>query len=152
MGSLDRRLERLEQRAFPEHADCLYRDAEQMEAYIFALEDRGWPVEEQIDAVIASWRIHRLGGTKQLATDRQIYIARVLAEVDRLPPHALDYFRRMAPEQQAEREAWLYGRREWAKADREAHRAWDEWAELHGRYPMPQHILERFRELQRYGA
>jgi hypothetical protein len=149
MGSLDRRLERLEARMFPEYADCLHRAPEQMESYIFTLEERGWPVEDQVDDVIQRYRIHRLGGTKQLATDRELYIAEVLVDVDRLPSDALGYFRRMAPEQQAEREAWLFGRREWAKADRTAHKAWDEWAKAHGRYPMPDHIAAMFREAER---
>jgi hypothetical protein len=133
---------------FPEHADCLYRDAGQMERYILELEARGWPLDDQFDDVIQSWRIHRLGGSQQVATDRELTILEALIDAEVLDESARDYFRRMDPAEQPEREAWLYGRREWRKADREAHRAWDEWAKVHGRYPMPEHVQRMFRELE----
>jgi hypothetical protein len=147
------RLKRLEDRAFPEHADCLYRDRDQMEAYIQELEARGWPVEEQIDDVIASWRIHRLGGTKQLATDRELYVAGELARADVgvLPPDARDYFERMEPAKQPEREAWLFDRRELHARHRELDAAIRAFREEHGiSVPLPEHICAMIREL--YGA
>jgi hypothetical protein len=92
--------------------------------------------------------VHRAGGSQQLATDRELLIVEELIECGYFPEWARDYFRRMPPEQQPERELWLFERREQHKKSRDAHRAWEEWAELHGRYPLPDHIAEMFRRAE----
>lgn len=108
------------------------------------MHDRGWPIEEQIDAVLAALQIHIAGRSQQVATDRELYILERLIADGLVPERARDYFRRMDPEDQPERETWLFEHRESHKRMREAHREWGEWEERHGnRYPIPQHITDK---------
>ncbi len=110
------------------------------------MEERGWPIEAQIADVLRALRVHRAGGSRQVATDREICILEELIECGYLEPWARDYFGRMEPAEQPEREEWLFVGRERRASRREAHRRWDEWAEVRGRYPIPDHIMEMLRE------
>lgn len=44
-----------------------------------------WPLEEQAQDVMDSLEIHRMGGTKQLATDREINVLGILYAAGELP-------------------------------------------------------------------
>lgn len=76
------------------------------------MEERGWPIEAQIADVLRALRVHRAGGSRQVATDREICILEELIECGYLEPWARDYFGRMEPEEQPAREEWLFAGRE----------------------------------------
>lgn len=80
------------------------------------MEERGWLIDDQIDAVLDHLRVHIAGGSVQVATDREMYIVEELIAADVLGENARGYFRRMNPEQQPEREAWLFANRNTSKA------------------------------------
>jgi hypothetical protein len=117
------------------------------------MEERGWPIEEQIADVLDSLRVHVAGGSRQVATDREIYLVEVLIAVGHLELWARDYFGRMEPAEQPGREEWLFVGRERRALRNEAHRRWYEWAEVHGdHFPIPDHFAEMFREAEASGA
>jgi hypothetical protein len=108
VGSLDRRLKRLEDSALASFAGAATPEE---------MEERGWPIDDQIDAVLAHLRVHMWGRSVQVATDRELYIVEELIAAEVLPPSARGYFRRMDPAEQPEREEWLFSHREPSKAD-----------------------------------
>ena len=44
-----------------------------------------WPLEDQLEEVFSCLRVHRAGGTRQLATDRQIHLMGLLCALWELP-------------------------------------------------------------------
>lgn len=110
--------------------------------------DSDWPLGDQLRDIVQCLRVHRPGGSKQLATDRQIHMAGVLCAIEAvgsegipgehtfpsgrsvsftgksdgqlqveasslipledLPDGVREYFERMDPDRQPERERWLY--------------------------------------------
>lgn len=73
MGNLRRRLEKLEEGARPERR----------------LAD--WPLEDQMEDVLSALQVHRWGGTKQLATDRQIRLMGILCAMRELDGDSGEY-------------------------------------------------------------
>ncbi len=102
---LRRRLEKLEEGATP-----------------LALPD--WPIEEQLDDVLEALRVHRIAGTAQLATDREIRLVDALISEGVLQEWARGYFERMDPAEQPARERWLHANWPAAKEQREYWRHW----------------------------
>ena len=106
---IDDRIRRVEGRMHPAFSNCLYSDDDQMETYIEELARRGWSVDEQLDRVIAHWRVHCRGDTVQIATDRELALLDVLIDHSKeLPESARERFERMEPREQPAREARLF--------------------------------------------
>ena len=123
-----------------------------------------WPIEDQFDDVVDALRVHKAGGTAQLATDRQIHLMGLLCardnlpggfgehrfpsgavivwidnedgtvdvgasgyvRVEDLPDGVREYWERMDPDEQPDRERWLYEGRHAAKDRREKARGYEE--------------------------
>lgn len=100
------------------------------------LEARGWPIEEQIDAVLDHLRVHTAGGSVQVATDREMYIVEELIAAGVLGESARGYFKRMDPAAQPEREEWLFEHRESCKARPERDRRIAGFRDEHGHQPV----------------
>jgi hypothetical protein len=69
---IQRRLSRLETNAASEESTAL------------GAMPPDWPLEDQIEAVLDALRLHRIAGTKQLATDRQIHLMGLACVADAL--------------------------------------------------------------------
>ena len=109
MGSLERRLEKLEDVA----------------GVGGTVEFSEWPVEDQLEDVLWTLQIHTWGKSVYQATDRELELLDALIDHEVLPEDARDRFERMNPDGQPKRERWLYEHREWAKRWREQMReAW----------------------------
>ncbi|MDP9485596.1 MAG: hypothetical protein M3Q49_07370 [Actinomycetota bacterium] len=111
---LSRRLEKLEEGAAP-------------------LDLPDWPIEDQLDDVLEALRIHRIAGTAQLATDREIRLVAMACSgeeitghvrVEDLPEGVREHFERMAPDEQPARERWLHANWQALKEQREHWRHW----------------------------
>ncbi len=102
----------------------LRRRLEKLEEGATPLDLPDWPIEEQLDDVLEALRIHRMGGTVQLATDRELRLVDALIARGDLPEWAREYFERMDPEEQPARERWLHAIWPAAKEQRER---WDHW-------------------------
>ncbi len=83
-----------------------------------------WPLEDQLDDVLEALRIHRIAGTAQLATDREIRLVDALIARGDLPEWAREYFERMDPDEQSARERWLHANWQALKEQREHWRHW----------------------------
>ena len=103
MGSLERRLEKLEDVA----------------GVGGTVEFSEWPVEDQLEDVLWTLQIHTWGKSVYQATDRELELLDALIDHEVLPEDARDRFERMNPDGQPKRERWLYEHREWAKRWRE---------------------------------
>lgn len=106
---LSRRLEKLEEDALPSD-----------------LPER--PIEDQLDDVLEALRIHRIAGTAQLATDRELRLVASACSgeevtgdvrVEDLPEGVREHFERMDPDEQPARERWLHANWSAAKERRE---------------------------------
>ena len=102
---LSRRLEKLEEHSLP-----------------FDLPD--WPIEDQLEDVLEALRIHRIAGTTQLATDRELRLVDTLVSRGELPEWVREYFERMDPAEQPARERWKRANRASMKERREYWREW----------------------------
>ncbi len=137
---LSRRLERLEENALP--ADL-----------------PEWPVEDQIDDVLEALRVHRMGGTAHLATDRELQLVamvcsgeEVAGEVrpEDLPEGVREHFERMSSDEQPARERWLHANWSAAKERREHWRCYFSDEQVRARREeskqRDRELLERNRE------
>ena len=124
------------------------RRLEVLERSIQPQEFSDWPLEDQLENAYKSLQVHRWGGTRQIATDRQIHCMGLLCALwelpdgigehrfpsgavvtwfppdsddlqavdvsghiglEDLPEGVREYWERMEPEKQPERERELYG-------------------------------------------
>jgi hypothetical protein len=100
-----------------------------------------WPVEDQMDRLLHTLRLHRLGRSVYEATDRELELLDVLIH-EGIPEVWRELCTRMDPAKQPERERWL--RDDWprAKRDRELYQQRRAWHAEHGRNkPTPKHLL-----------
>jgi len=93
-----------------------------------------WPEEEQIVDVLEALRIHRIAGTAQLATDRELRLVDTLIAQGDLPAQARDYFTRMDPDEQPAHERWLHANWQAMKERREYWRRWFSEDEVRARH------------------
>ncbi len=102
---LSRRLEKLEEGAAP-------------------LDLPDWPEEEQIVDLLEALHLHRIAGTVQLGTDRELRLVDALISEGVLQEWARGYFERMDPVEQPARERWLHAT--W-QALKEQRKYWERW-------------------------
>jgi hypothetical protein len=136
---LDDRIRRLEDgRVFPR-----VLDPDEMH------ERMGWHASDQLDSVLAALQVHRWGGSKQQATDRELTCLQALVDEGVVSPDAWDYFERIPPDEQPAREAWLYANRERSAKSSKATLAWADWVMEHGSLGgMPEHIKEMYEQAE----
>ncbi len=101
---LRHRLEKLEEHALPNLPD--------------------WPIEEQLVDVLEALHIHRIAGTVQLASNRELGLLDTLISEGALPEWTREYFERMGPDEQPAREWWLHAN--W-QASKERREYWERW-------------------------
>ncbi len=102
----------------------LNRRLEKLEVNATPLDLPDWPIESQLDDVLEALHIHRIAGTAQLATDREIRLVDALISEGVLREWARGYFERMDPAEQPARERWLHANWPAAKERREYWRRW----------------------------
>ncbi len=83
-----------------------------------------WPLEDQLDDVLEALHIHRIAGTTQLCTAREIRLVDALISEGVLREWARGYFERMDSEQEFAREMWLHANWQALKEQRERWRLW----------------------------
>jgi hypothetical protein len=77
-----------------------------------------WPVEDQMEGLLHTLRLHRLGRSVYQATDRELELLDALIH-EGIPEVWRDLCTRMEPARQPERERWLREDCQEAKRDRE---------------------------------
>ncbi len=92
---------------------------EKLEEHTFPSDLADWPIEDQVEDVIEALYIHRIAGTVQLVTDRQLQLVDTLVSQGDLPEWVRGYFERMDPEEQPARERWLHANWQASKERRE---------------------------------
>jgi hypothetical protein len=101
-----------------------------------------WPLEDQLESVVDMLLISKWGRTAYQATDREQDLLDALIEQETISEGARELFTRMNPARQPERERWLAGNWQEAKAWRELAQARIAWHREHG-YDKhtPKHLL-----------
>jgi len=82
-------------------------------------EARGWSLRGQALAVFDAYCLHHAGGSRQVATDRELWLVQAIIEAGWVPPSAREFFTRMDPAGQPKREEEMFERREWMAAEHE---------------------------------
>ena len=100
-----------------------------------------WCVQEQLEEVAYMlsfyMKFHADGGVRYSATDREMALFELLCEAWKLDESTQRLFERMHPDQQPDRERWLFEDRHRAKKDRER----VAWHQEHGwEKPTPDHL------------
>jgi len=70
-----------------------------------------WPVEDQMEALLHTLWLHRLGRSVYQATDRELELLDALVTQEAISEVWQDFCTRMDPARQPERERWL--REDW---------------------------------------
>jgi hypothetical protein len=100
-----------------------------------------WPVEDQMDMLLHTLRLHRLGRSVYQATDRELELLDALIH-EGVPESRRELCTRMDPARQPERERWLRENWQEAKRDRELAHKRRAWHAEHGwNKPTPRHLL-----------
>ncbi len=111
----------------------LRRRLEKLEEGVTPLDLPDWPIEDQLEDVLEALRIHRIAGSAQLATDREIRLMAMACSgeeitgfvgIEDLPEGVCEYFERMDPAEQPAREMWLHASWQALKEQREYWRHW----------------------------
>ncbi len=97
---------------------------QKLEEHATPLDLTDWPEEEQVEDVLEALHLHRIAGTQQLATDRELRLVDTLVSEGALSESARDFFERMDPGEQPARERWL--RANW-QAMKERAEYWRHW-------------------------
>ena len=100
-----------------------------------------WPVEDQMEALLYTLRLHCLGRSVYQATDRELELLDALIH-EGIPESRRELCTKMEPARQPERERWLRENWQEAKHDRELAHQRRAWHAEHGwNKPTPKHLL-----------